>query len=97
MIYQIDKTNKRLLWIGKDRRESTLEEFCKMLGHHRCSKIKYVCSDMWKPYMNVIKRRFINCMHIEGLNYKQLRKKELKNLLCSEYTIYDFLQMDMFL
>jgi transposase len=57
MVYQLDAGIKRLLWCGKDRTENTLRTFFTYLGERGSSEIKYICTDMWKPYMQVIKER----------------------------------------
>jgi transposase len=64
MVYQIDKKNIRLLWIGKDRTIKTLLHFFHFLGEERSQKLKYVCSDMWRPYIKVIKKKAGQALHI---------------------------------
>jgi len=54
LVYQIDKGAKRLLGVIKDRKIDSLKGFFEEFGEQRCSKIKVVCSDMWKPYLKVI-------------------------------------------
>ena len=44
----------RLLWIGLERTEVSFNEFFNSLAE-RSKEIKFVCSDMWKPYLKVIK------------------------------------------
>jgi len=56
LVYQIDWHSKRLLWCGLGRTTDTLEEFFIYLGKKRCATIKYVCTDMWKPYLKVIRQ-----------------------------------------
>ena len=57
LVYQIDAGSKRLLWIGKDRTTKTFLRFFRMLGKERSGKLKFVCSDMWKPYLKVIAKK----------------------------------------
>lgn len=64
LVYEISRSNVRLLWMGKDRTEKSFSQFFDMLGEERCKKIKYVCSDMWKAYLKVIKARLPKAMHI---------------------------------
>lgn len=64
LVYQIDKQNRRLLWIGKEHKKATLHRFCDFLGEARCKEIKFVCSDMWKPYISVIAERLHDAVHI---------------------------------
>jgi len=64
LVYQIDQGVRRLLWIGKDRCEKTLSGFFEMLGTELSSQIEYVCSDMWRPYLNVIARYIPQALNI---------------------------------
>jgi len=64
LVYQIDEGMKRLLWIGKDRREETLHQFFEWLGKDRSEQVRFVCSDMWQPYLNVIRKRAIKAVQI---------------------------------
>ena len=54
LVYQIDNHCKRLLWCGKDRTEQTITSFFTWFGKKRSAKLRFVCSDMWRPYLNVI-------------------------------------------
>lgn len=64
LVYQIDSANTRLLWIGKERTEATFQTFFDQLGEEAVKRIEYVCSDMWKPYLKVIKQRASQALHI---------------------------------
>lgn len=64
MVYQIDAENTRLLWIGKERTVKTLLRFFRFFGKERSQLLKYVCSDMWKPYIKVIKKKAGQALHI---------------------------------
>lgn len=57
LVYQIDRHCKRLLWVGKDRKTKTLLRFFRWLGKGRSADLRYVCSDMWKPYLKVIAKK----------------------------------------
>ena len=57
LVYQIDDGSKRLLRIGKNRTTKTFLRFFRMLGKERFGKLKFVCSDMWKPYLKVIAKK----------------------------------------
>lgn len=57
LIYQIDAGARRLLWVGRTRREDTLREGFRFLDQCRAgfmAGLRVVCSDMWKPYLKVI-------------------------------------------
>jgi len=64
LVYQIDKHCKRLLWIGKDRTAKTFLKFFRMLGRERSACLKYVCSDMWKGFVGVIRKKASGALHI---------------------------------
>ena len=57
LVYQIDSHCTRLLWIGEDRTVKTLLRFFRMFGKDNSKKLKHVCSDMWKAYLKVIKKK----------------------------------------
>lgn len=54
LVYQINEGAKRLLYIAEDREERSLREFFEWFGAERSAGLKFLCSDMWKPYLNVI-------------------------------------------
>jgi transposase len=64
VVYQLDSGCRRLLWIGQERTEETLRSFFREFGPERSALISYVCSDMWKPYLNVIKECVKHAVHI---------------------------------
>ncbi len=64
LVYQIDSNCKRLLWIGKKRKVKTLLGFFRWFGQQRTKELRYICSDMWKPYLKVIKKKAGQAIHI---------------------------------
>lgn len=64
VVYQIDRHCKRLLWCGKDRTSKTLLRFFHFLGKERAKLIKYICTDMWQPYLKVIKKKAPDALNI---------------------------------
>jgi len=64
LVYQIDKHCSRLLWAGRDRTAKTLLYFFKMFGKEATGKLEFVCSDMWKAYLKVIKKKAPQAIHI---------------------------------
>ncbi len=64
LVYQIDDHCKRLLWIGEDRTESTFDLFFEVFGEDFCKGIRFLCSDMWKPYLNSAAYFLPNVLHI---------------------------------
>lgn len=64
VIYQIDGHCRRLLWVGRKRTKATLNRGLDVLGESVVSGLKFVCSDMWKPYLKVIAERAGHAMHV---------------------------------
>jgi len=64
LVYQIDEGCRRLLWAGKDRTTKTLLRFFRMFGKERSAGLRFVCSDMWKPYLKVIAKKADQAIHV---------------------------------
>ncbi len=64
LVYQIDEHNKRLLWIGERRTAKTLLRFFRWFGKERSLALKFICSDMWKPYLKVIAKKAGDALNI---------------------------------
>ena len=64
LVYQIDADCKRLLWIGQQRRIKTLLRFFRWFGGERSAALRFVCSDMWKPYLKVIAKKAKQAIHV---------------------------------
>lgn len=64
LVYQIDAHCKRLLWVGNRRKVRTLLGFFRWFGAERSREIRYICSDMWKPYLKVIAKKAGQAVHV---------------------------------
>lgn len=64
LVYQIDDGLKRLLWVGEERREESLRKFFQLMTDEAKGAIRFVCSDMWKPYLEVIRQELGQAVHI---------------------------------
>lgn len=64
LVYQIDEGNRRLLWVGNERKAKTLLRFFRWLGKERTALLRFVCSDMWKPYLKVIAKKAGAALHV---------------------------------
>src|SRR5262249_30839816 len=53
LVYQIDLGATRLLWVGKERTIESFQGFFTTIGEEITSKIVFICSDMWEPYLKV--------------------------------------------
>ena len=89
LLYQIDEHMVRLLWIGYDRQKDTLLAGLKSLGEPVCAGLRYVCSDMWAPYLAAVREHLPRVLHVldrfhirkqlnEAVN--QVRKEEVRAL-----------------
>lgn len=64
LVYQIDEGCKRLLWIGEKRTVKTLLGFFRWFGKEHSEALKFICSDMWKPYLKVVAKKAGQATHI---------------------------------
>jgi len=64
LVYQIDLGITRLLWVGKERTIESFQGFFTTIGAEVASKIVFVCSDMWEPYLQVIREKCSEALHI---------------------------------
>ncbi len=85
LVYQIDDGSKRLLWIGKDRTVKTFLRFFRMLGKERSNQLKFVCSDMWKPYLKVIAKKAAGAIHVlDRFHIMQKMNKAIDEIRAAE-------------
>jgi transposase len=64
LVYQIDLDVTRLLWVGKERTIESFQGFFTTIGDEVASKIVFVCSDMWEPYLKLIREKCSDALHI---------------------------------
>jgi transposase len=64
LVYQIDLEVTRLLWVGRERTIESFRGFFTVIGDELASKIVFVCSDMWEPYLQVIREKCSEALHI---------------------------------
>ena len=90
LVYQIEQQCTRLLWIGRERTTESFAEFFNVIGAELAGKIEFVCSDMWQPYLTVIRERCSRAIHILdrfhivakiNLALDQVRAAEARRLL----------------
>jgi transposase len=76
VVYQLDQGCRRLLWVGKERTKKTFRLFFTEMSVSVSDfreRIKFVCSDMWKAYLSVVKEEVPDALHI--LDRFHIRKK----------------------
>jgi len=64
VVYDISATCGRLRCVGQHREEATLRAFFDWLGTKRTEQLKFVCSDMWKPYLRVIGEKATGALQV---------------------------------
>lgn len=94
VVYQIDAGLRRLLWVGQDRQAKTLLRFFRWFGPQRSARLRFICSDMWHPYLQVIARKAAGALQILDrfhlMTYfskaiDEVRAKEAKRLKAAGY------------
>jgi transposase len=64
LVYDIGGEARRLLAVAEERTEASLRSCLDGLGETACQGVRHVCSDMWKPYLNVIAERLGGAVHV---------------------------------
>ena len=64
LVYQIDEGCKRLLYVGLERTADSLRGFFASVSEQVAAGVKYVCSDMWQPYLDVLAERVSQAVHV---------------------------------
>jgi len=63
LVYQIDAGCRRLLWIGRERTAACFDRFFDWLGDE-VHTLQFVASDMWQAYLDVVRRRAGDAIHV---------------------------------
>jgi transposase len=94
LVYDIGGKTKRLLAVECKRTEASLRSCLETLGESVYQKVQYVCSEMWKPYLNVIAERLDKAVHVLdrfhvmqqfGKALDEVRAEEAKRLVRDGY------------
>jgi transposase len=64
LVYQLDVGRRRLLWLGEHRQMKTLLRFFRWFGRERTAGLRFICSDMWRPYLSVVAKKAGQALHI---------------------------------
>ncbi|MDP1526479.1 MAG: ISL3 family transposase [Rhodocyclaceae bacterium] len=64
LVYQIESNCTRLLWVGEKRTKEAFQKFFDLIGTELAHRIEFVCSDMWKPYLDLIEKNCTNALNI---------------------------------
>jgi transposase len=94
LVYDISGATKRLLAAAENRTEVSLRACLDGLGKPACQGVRFVCSDMWKPYLNVIREELGHAVHVLdrfhvmqqfGKALDEIRAEEAKKLVRDGY------------
>ena len=64
LVYQLDHGRRRLLHVARDRTMGSFNTFFDMLGEERSKAIVFVASDMWRAFLNVVRKRCSMAIHV---------------------------------
>jgi transposase len=85
LVYDIGGDKKRLLAVEEDRKEESLRRGLESLGESVYLKVNYVCSDMWRPYLNVIAELLGEAVHVlDRFHVMQMFGKALDEVRAEE-------------
>jgi transposase len=94
LVYQIDEGRKRLLFIAQERTKAALHQFFDLMRPEQIAALKFVVSDMWPNYLDVVRDRAGKAVHIldrfhvmKKLNeaVDQVRRDETRRLKTDGY------------
>ena len=94
LIYQIDEGRKRLLYVARERTKDALASFFGVFGRERSRRLKFVVSDMWQPYLDMVKEHAGQAVHVldrfhvmKKMNeaIDQVRREEAKQMKADGY------------
>lgn len=85
LVYDIGGATRRLLAVAEARTEASLQTCLESLGEAVCKQVRYACSDMWKPYLNVIAERLSQAVHVlDRFHVMQQFSKALDEIRAAE-------------
>ncbi len=64
VVYQLDAPARRLLWVGEQRSAETLRRFFRFFGPERTRQLRFICSDLWQPYLDVTAQYASQTLHV---------------------------------
>lgn len=94
LVYQIDAGCRQLLWIVKKWEVKTLLRFFHWFGNERGAAFRFICSDMWQPYLKVVSKKAAKAAHVLdrfhikkqlGKAIDDVRAQEVKTLKAEGY------------
>ena len=86
VVYQLNNGCRRLLWIGRERTEATLGRFFDWFGEERTRLLEFVCSDLWRPYLKVLRERASGAKNILDRFHLMMNLNKAKDEIRREET-----------
>jgi len=78
MVYQLDHGCRRLLHISRDRTAASFHAFFDMLGEQRTAQLRFIASDMWAAFRQVVRQRCHHALHLlDRFHVMQLMSKAI--------------------
>lgn len=85
LVYDLSGSVKRLLAVAEKRTEASLREALESLGTEVLGGVRFVCSDMWRPYLNVLAEQLSQAVHVlDRFHVMQLFGKALDEIRAGE-------------
>lgn len=88
LVYQLDQGCRRLLWVGQERTAASFKAFFREMKAYQaefCAGIRFLCSDMWQPYLRVAAACIPQAVHIlDRFHVMQKFSKALDKVRASE-------------
>ena len=94
LVYQVNDGAKRLLYVAQGRTEESLQSFFRILTDQARQSIRFVASDMWRPYLKIIRENVGDAIHVldrfhimSNMNkaIDQVRREEVRQLKTDGY------------
>lgn len=64
LFYQLDAGRRRLLWIDRERTLNTFRALFDWFGPEGSKQLRFICSDMWWPYLQIIAKRAPDAVNV---------------------------------
>ena len=64
VVYQLCGATRRLLYVGQRRDATALQAFFDQAGALWCGAVRYVCTDMWRAYIKVVREAMPDVVHV---------------------------------
>src|SRR5262249_46086485 len=85
LVYDIGAGTRRLLAVARERTDASLRSCLDGLGGAGCGQVRYVCSDMWQPYLRGVGGRLGQAVDVvDGFHVMQQFGRALDDIRAGE-------------